>query len=184
MRFAVWYHFYNFKNKKNIDGGVLLLVTKSKTPPWVFFTFFKLYKWYQTAQPITLILHFYLNSNTKIFDLTTFHCACKVQHFHSPCLIWLLANLKHRYNKFKEKKVLKTILKVACRVKTNMTRTTKYIISTHYFSKKIKTNTFPEHERYMKCLELEIYNLHIQILAVKLTQFYIKILPFASSKSL
>ena len=27
--------------------------TKSSTPPWVFFTFFKLYKWYQIAQHIT-----------------------------------------------------------------------------------------------------------------------------------
>ena len=24
--------------------------TKSSTPPWVFFTFLKLYKWYQIAQ--------------------------------------------------------------------------------------------------------------------------------------
>ena len=24
--------------------------TKSNTPPWLFFTFFKLYKWYQIAQ--------------------------------------------------------------------------------------------------------------------------------------
>ena len=27
--------------------------TKSNTPPWVFFMFFKLYKWYQVAQNIT-----------------------------------------------------------------------------------------------------------------------------------
>ena len=27
--------------------------TKIKTPPWVFFTFLKLYKWYQIAQRIT-----------------------------------------------------------------------------------------------------------------------------------
>ena len=27
--------------------------TKINTPPWVFFTFFKLYKWYQVAQRIT-----------------------------------------------------------------------------------------------------------------------------------
>ena len=27
--------------------------TKNNTPPWVFFTFFKLYKWYQIAQNIT-----------------------------------------------------------------------------------------------------------------------------------
>ena len=53
---ANWYHLYNLKNVKNIHRGVLLLVklqactfTKSKTPPWLFFTFFKLYKWYQIA---------------------------------------------------------------------------------------------------------------------------------------
>ena len=28
-------------------------VTFSNTPPWMFFTFFKLYKWYQTAQRIS-----------------------------------------------------------------------------------------------------------------------------------
>ena len=27
--------------------------TKSKTPPWVFFTFLKLYKWYQIAQSVS-----------------------------------------------------------------------------------------------------------------------------------
>ena len=49
-----WYHSYNLKNVKNTPG-VLLLVklqavacnfTKSNTPPWVFFTFFKLCTWY------------------------------------------------------------------------------------------------------------------------------------------
>ena len=58
---ALWYHLYNLKNMKNTHGGVLLLVklqalacnfTKSYTP-WVFFTFFKLHKWYQIAQRIT-----------------------------------------------------------------------------------------------------------------------------------
>ena len=60
---AIWYHLYNLKNVKNIHGEVLLLVkmqakkslqllvkkasnfTKSKTPPWLVFMFFKLYKW-------------------------------------------------------------------------------------------------------------------------------------------
>ena len=51
MLYANWYHFYNLKDMKNIHGGVLLLVklqasacnyTKIKTPPWVFFMFFKL----------------------------------------------------------------------------------------------------------------------------------------------
>ena len=31
---------------------------------------------------------------------------------------------------------------------------------------------------------MEIYNLRIQILAAKMMQFYLKILPFASSKTL
>ena len=60
MRCTIWYHLYNLKNMKNIHGGVLLLVqaeacnfTNSNTPPWMFFTFFKLYKWYQIAQRIT-----------------------------------------------------------------------------------------------------------------------------------
>ena len=28
---------------------------KVNTPPWLFFTFFKLYKWYQIAQRITYL---------------------------------------------------------------------------------------------------------------------------------
>ena len=55
--------FYNLKNVKNTHGEVLLLVklqaktfnfTKSNIPPWVFFTFFKLYKFYQNAQSVSL----------------------------------------------------------------------------------------------------------------------------------
>ena len=44
-------HLYNLKNLKNTHGGVLL--SKSNTLPSLFFTFFKLYKWYQIAQRIT-----------------------------------------------------------------------------------------------------------------------------------
>ena len=63
VRFAICYHFYNYKNVKNAHGGVLILAklknllkfTKINTPPWVFFTFFKLYKWYQIAQRITFL---------------------------------------------------------------------------------------------------------------------------------
>ena len=62
VRCTIWYHLYNLKNVKNNHGGVLILVklqtsacnfTKINTPPWVFFTFLKLYKWYQIAQRIT-----------------------------------------------------------------------------------------------------------------------------------
>ena len=43
----IFYHLYNLKNVKNTHGAVLLLAynfTNSNTPPWVFFTFFKLGK--------------------------------------------------------------------------------------------------------------------------------------------
>ena len=69
MLCAIWYHSYNLKNVKNTHGRVLLLVklqaeacnlSKSNTPPWVNFTFFKLYKWYQIAERIT-----YLDVDTK-----------------------------------------------------------------------------------------------------------------------
>ena len=62
MLCTIWYHFYNLKNVKNTNRGVLLLVklqveasnfTKSGTPPWMCFTFFKLCKWYQIAQRTT-----------------------------------------------------------------------------------------------------------------------------------
>ena len=57
-----WHHLYNLKNVKNSYGGVLILVrlqaevgnfTEINIPPWVLFTFFKLYKWYQMAQCIS-----------------------------------------------------------------------------------------------------------------------------------
>ena len=47
-------HLYSLKNVKSIHRGVIVLVklqaefckfTESNTPAWVFFTFFKLYKW-------------------------------------------------------------------------------------------------------------------------------------------
>ena len=56
MLCAIWYHLYNLKNVKNTHGRVLLYLacnfTKSNTLPWVFFTFFKLYKWDQIVQSI------------------------------------------------------------------------------------------------------------------------------------
>ena len=53
---AIWYHLCDLKNVKNTHEGMVLLVklqteacnfTKNSTSPWVFFTFFKLYEWYQ-----------------------------------------------------------------------------------------------------------------------------------------
>ena len=62
MRCGIWYHLYNLKIDKNTHGGALILAklqakackfTKINTPPWVFLSIFKLYKWYQIAQRIT-----------------------------------------------------------------------------------------------------------------------------------
>ena len=78
MLCVVWYHLYNLKNVKNTHGGDLLLVksealtrnvTKSNTPTWVFFTFLRLYKWYQIAQRITILFvfkFFSLKPNCKV----------------------------------------------------------------------------------------------------------------------
>ena len=55
---------HNLNNTKNTHKGVILLVklqveayncTKSNSPPWMFFTFLKLYKWYQIIQSITYV---------------------------------------------------------------------------------------------------------------------------------
>ena len=54
VRCAIWYHLHNLKNVKNTHEGVLILVTKSNTPPWIFFTFFKLCKSHQIAQRTTI----------------------------------------------------------------------------------------------------------------------------------
>ena len=66
MRCTIRYHFHNLKNVKNAQRGVLFLVklqvkkawnfTKSNTPPLMFFAFFKLYKLYQIARRITMML--------------------------------------------------------------------------------------------------------------------------------
>ena len=67
MRCAIWYHLYDLENVKNAHGGVLILVklqalgcnfTKISTLPWMFFTFFKLCKWYQIEQRITYVYGF------------------------------------------------------------------------------------------------------------------------------
>ena len=56
---GIWYHLYNLKNVKGAHGGVLKPVTLlwvffTGAHPWVFFTFFKLYKWCQIAQSTSI----------------------------------------------------------------------------------------------------------------------------------
>ena len=72
MRCAIWYILYNLKNVKNTDGGMLLLVklqAKSNTPQWLFFTFLKLYKWYQSRK--TSGIWFYLQNNPSLVTAPT-----------------------------------------------------------------------------------------------------------------
>ena len=60
MLCTIWYNFFISNNVKRTQGGVPPLVklktyfTISNTPPWVFFTFLKLYKWLQIVLHITL----------------------------------------------------------------------------------------------------------------------------------
>ena len=68
--------FLQFKKRERLSWRILLLVksqvlvynfTKSETPPWVFFTFFKLYKWYQMTQRVSNT--YYANYFTmKVFE--------------------------------------------------------------------------------------------------------------------
>ena len=62
---------------KNTHEGVLILVklqaeacnfTKINTPPWVFLTFLKLYKWYQIAQRII-----YLDNRVQVTKVTSYY---------------------------------------------------------------------------------------------------------------
>ena len=51
MLCMIWYLLYNLKNVKHTHGGVLLLVIN--TLPWVFFTLFKLHKWYGIGRSVS-----------------------------------------------------------------------------------------------------------------------------------
>ena len=43
------------------------VTTKSKTPPWMFFTFFKLYKWYEIAQSVSYLTDFLKVEVPRVF---------------------------------------------------------------------------------------------------------------------
>ena len=80
--------FVQLKNMKNTHWGVLLSVklqsetykfTEINTPLWVFFTFFKLYKWYQEiAQSIIYFL-----SSEKQLTLTEILFSCETRFTQS-----------------------------------------------------------------------------------------------------
>ena len=47
--------FVQFKKREKHPWRSVNFITKINTPPWVFFTLFKLHKWYQIAQRTTYI---------------------------------------------------------------------------------------------------------------------------------
>ena len=64
MLCAIWYNFHNLKMRKRpmkecYFDEVAGYFTKSNTPQWVFFMYFKLYKRYQIAQSITYISYIF-----------------------------------------------------------------------------------------------------------------------------
>ena len=116
MRWAIWYYLYNLKNPKNNHGGMLILVklqasgcniTKSNTPPWVFFTFSELYKWYQIAQCTTFMLHTlldrlvqHLSTGTNLF-LVQFQLPIRVQSYSNLELPYRGKKTGHKINRVK-----------------------------------------------------------------------------------
>ena len=86
------------KNVKNALGGVLLLVklqakackfTKSNTPPWVFFTFLKLYEWYQIAQSTTIDLRIF-NASSYLPPLFYTYFTGTMLHINNISMGYLL----------------------------------------------------------------------------------------------
>ena len=73
------------------------------------------------------------------------------------------------------------LLKVACRVKTNITWKQKTQLPFIILAKNIETNTLHGHKRYIKIIELEINDLRVQILTAKMTQFHLISLSRAPS---
>ena len=97
--------------------------TKRNTPPWVFSTFFKLYKWYQIAQSITCIFMFAPLKCTYII----------YKELEALIVKW---PLKWRYNTWGETRLLINIIRLV----TNKI-VTKW--KTRLLSKIIKISTKP-----------------------------------------
>ena len=60
------------------------------TPSWVFFTFFKLYIWYQIAQRITYLSHRYLNIYLIVLDIISNKtCSIVFNNFFLFFVLWM-----------------------------------------------------------------------------------------------
>ena len=115
MLCPIWYHLYNLKNVNNTHGEVLILVklqakscnfSKINTPPWVFFTFFKLNKWYQIAQRTTY--------NDLVFITLTIRCNVTFTTVTENAFIKVITiirtNVSHTHHDFTQSCKLHSIL--------------------------------------------------------------------------
>ena len=79
--------FVEFKKREKHPWRMFCNFTKIKTPPWVFFMFFKLYKWYQIAQR-TIVFHksyYFFNPNCPGGEWA--HCAHPLCRFFDCCIL-------------------------------------------------------------------------------------------------
>ena len=142
---AIWYHLYNLKNLKSTHGGVSHLVklqaspcnlTKSNTPPWVvFFTFFKLYRWYQIAiisqiwNHLAMEVHKYRNN--YLVSLESFSSKTKITidwdiDLHRNLIATCVAIIP-KYKMFRNTKLL------VLREKINLVSQTKKLLIANWF---------------------------------------------------
>ena len=84
MRCAILYHLYNLKNMRSTHGGV-------------FFTFFKLHKWWQIAQCITYIIYVTSTSPEYLTKLCILLDTVSIIISTFPFLTATLVSLIHKY---------------------------------------------------------------------------------------
>ena len=107
---AIWYHLYTLKNVKNTHECYCNF-TKSNTPPWVFFTFLKLYRWYQIAQRVTygLLLIWSLTNLTLLVKIVEIiFCYSTLYQAYLPSLKKLMFDALNKFD-IKDKQSSTTI---------------------------------------------------------------------------
>ena len=84
--------------------------TKSNIPPWVFFTFFKLYKWYQMAQNITYIQYWKQQRSCKTLTYIRLSYFGSLESFYIPWKYQIFRCFQEVYKETDDIKVVNTDL--------------------------------------------------------------------------
>ena len=80
--------------------SIQFISTTQFNPPWVFFTFFKLYKWYQIAQRITISSNLIVVTSSRLFYRELERCRTKaLQKNLREILIKMLTHAKKKKKK-------------------------------------------------------------------------------------